>query len=128
MFYHITGASIRVQAVVHSLMLLVVDDAGVEKLLTEEVECGGDVSVATGPVGAEAGARPGASILSVSRTRGVFAGADIGGSTMRFDKDANAEAYGHDHDVKAVLFRHTVTQGVLKQFQDVLNDYAPARQ
>lgn len=127
--YRVSGASIGLQAGAQtsSLILMVVDDEGVQKLLAERIELSGDVAVTAGPLGAEGGLKPGASILSYSGSKGVFAGVDVGGTTISFDKAANAKAYGHDQDVKTMLFRQDVAQGALKAFRDKLNAYAPPK-
>lgn len=81
-------------------VLLVMNDQGAKSVLKSKVKLGGDASVAAGPVGrntsAETDAVMKAEILSWSRARGVFAGIDLSGSTMRSDDGANKELYGKD--------------------------------
>ena len=89
------------------LVLLVMNRTGMDKLLGDKVTLGGDVSVAAGPVGrnATAGtdARMTAQILAYSRSKGVFAGIDLSGGSLRPDKDANANAYGEGVTARDVL-------------------------
>ena len=95
-------------------VLLIMNDQGAASVLKSKVKLGGDASVAAGPVGRNTSAETDivlkAEILSWSRARGVFAGIDLSGSTMRSDDGANKELYGkeltatqivRDGDVKA---------------------------
>jgi SH3 domain-containing YSC84-like protein 1 len=81
-------------------VLLIMNDQGAQSVLKSKVKLGGDASVAAGPVGRETSAETDivlkAEILSWSRARGVFAGIDLSGSTMRSDDGANKELYGKD--------------------------------
>ena len=90
------GAQIGGQAV--DLVLVVMDDRGLQQLLKNQFKIGGDASVAAGPVGRDAEASTDlqmrAKILSYSRTRGLFAGVTLKGSTIRQDRDANERFYG----------------------------------
>jgi lipid-binding SYLF domain-containing protein len=69
------------------VVMLVMNDRGMEHLLKSKFTLGGDASVAVGPVGREATAKTdatmGAEILSWSRARGVFAGVSLQGATLR---------------------------------------------
>ena len=74
------------------------NDDGLNSLLKDKVELGGEVSVAAGPVGREAAAstdaRLTAGILSYSRSRGAFIGAAIKGAVISPDNDLNEAFYG----------------------------------
>lgn len=80
------------------LVLLVMNESGVQKLLKNKVNLGADASVAAGPLGRRGGvgtdAALSAEILSYSRSKGLFAGIDLSGGLLRPDEDANANAYG----------------------------------
>ncbi|HEX3645981.1 MAG TPA: lipid-binding SYLF domain-containing protein [Vicinamibacterales bacterium] len=80
------------------LVLLVMNDSGVQKLLKNKVNLGADASVAAGPLGRRGGvstdAVATAEILSYSRTKGLFAGIDLSGGVLRPDEDANKDVYG----------------------------------
>ena len=80
------------------LVLLVMNDRGAQSILSSKVKLGGDASVAAGPVGRDASADTDAymraEILSYSRTRGIFAGVSLEGSTLRPDDDATCDVYG----------------------------------
>jgi lipid-binding SYLF domain-containing protein len=81
-------------------VILVMNDRGASSLLHSKVKLGGDASIAAGPKGRDASAESDvtlrAEMLSYSRSRGVFAGISLEGSTLRPDNDANRKLYGRD--------------------------------
>src|SRR5262245_3818400 len=85
------GLQIGASAV--DVVMLVMNREGMDKLLKDKFTLGGDASVAAGPVGragtAETDALMTAKILSYSRSKGVFAGLELKGSTLNQDDDAN---------------------------------------
>jgi SH3 domain-containing YSC84-like protein 1 len=80
------------------VVLLVMNKDGMEKLLRDKFTLGTDASVAAGPVGrtasAETDAMLHAEILSWSRSKGLFGGVSVAGSTLRNDLDENEHLYG----------------------------------
>ena len=80
------------------VFMLVMNERGVDRLLSTKFTLGGDATVAAGPVGrvaqAETDARMTAEILTWSRARGLFAGIRLNGATLREDEDWNIELYG----------------------------------
>jgi lipid-binding SYLF domain-containing protein len=99
------GLQIGAEAV--DLVLLVMNQRGVDKLLEDKVALGGDASVAAGPVGRSASAATDAQMkaemLSYSRSQGLFAGIDLSGGVLKPDKEADARAYGQAVDARDVL-------------------------
>ena len=99
-FLTLTGGSLGLQVGGQAvdLVLVVVDQRGLEQLLKNQFKIGADASVAAGPVGRDATASTDiqmrAKILSYSRTRGLFAGITLNGSTVKQDRDANERFYG----------------------------------
>jgi lipid-binding SYLF domain-containing protein len=89
------------------LVLLVMNDRGAQSILSSKVKLGGDASIAAGPVGRDASANTDAymrsEILSYSRTRGLFAGISLEGSTLRPDDDATADVYGRKLTAKEIV-------------------------
>jgi lipid-binding SYLF domain-containing protein len=89
------------------LVLLVMNDRGAQSILSSKVKLGGDASIAAGPVGRDASANTDAfmraEILSYSRTRGVFVGVSLEGSTLRPDDDATADVYGQRLTAKEIV-------------------------
>src|SRR5690242_7395038 len=86
------------------LILLVMNDRGMESILSSKVKLGADASVAAGPKGRGASAATDAwmraEILSYSRSRGLFAGIALEGSTIRPDDEAREQVYGHASKAK----------------------------
>lgn len=78
-------------------VLLVMNSRGASSILGSKVKLGADASVAAGPVGrdveADTDATFRAEVLTYSRSRGLFAGLSLEGSTLRPDKDANERIY-----------------------------------
>ncbi|HXN26303.1 MAG TPA: lipid-binding SYLF domain-containing protein [Candidatus Acidoferrales bacterium] len=89
------------------LVLLVMNDRGAQSILSSKVKLGGDASIAAGPVGRDASANTDAfmraEILSYSRTRGVFVGVSLEGSTLRPDDDATADVYGQKLTAREIV-------------------------
>src|ERR1035438_8288180 len=79
-------------------VLLVMNQRGASSILSSTVKLGGDMSAAAGPKGRDAAAATDATlraeILSYSRSRGLFAGISLEGSTLRPDSDGNGRVYG----------------------------------
>jgi lipid-binding SYLF domain-containing protein len=90
----IEGTSVGLQAggAESDVVLLVMNKAGMEKLLKSKFTLGGEASAAAGPVGRESQAMTDAmlhaEILSWSRSKGVFGCRSLQGSTLREDEDA----------------------------------------
>ena len=81
-------------------VILVMNNRGAESLLHSKVKLGADAAVSAGPKGRDAQADTDitmrAEMLSYSRSRGVFAGVSLEGSTLRPDMEANRRLYGKD--------------------------------
>jgi SH3 domain-containing YSC84-like protein 1 len=80
------------------LVMVVMNDAGMEHLLSSKFKVGADASAAAGPVGRHAGAdtdiKMRAEVLTYSRARGLFAGVDLSGAALTQDKDETHLLYG----------------------------------
>jgi lipid-binding SYLF domain-containing protein len=79
-------------------VLLIMNPRGAKAILSSKVKLGAGISAAAGPKGRDASASTDATlraeILSYSRSRGLFAGISLEGSTLRPDDDANERVYG----------------------------------
>src|SRR5215469_17486182 len=99
------GFQIGGQAV--DLVMLIMNNEGMQKLLSSQFELGADASVAAGPVGRHAEGdtdwKRRAQVLTYSRARGAFAGATLNGAVIKQDKDSTREFYGHMVTFKAAL-------------------------
>src|SRR6202795_653617 len=99
--YALEGGSVGFQigGQATDLILLIMNNRGASSVLSSKVKLGADASVAAGPKGRDASADTDAylraEILSYSRSRGVFAGISLEGSTLRPDNDANEAIYHH---------------------------------
>jgi len=103
------------------IVLVVVNQGGVEKLLGDKFKIGGDASVAAGPVGrgteASTDIKMTAQILSYSRARGLFAGVSLNGTSITEDDDANLRYYGravHNREITAMSDKTVGTSGETK--------------
>src|SRR5438093_3008171 len=89
------------------VVLLVMNEEGVQKLLRNKVTLGADASVAAGPVGRQGQVDTDlaltAEIVSYSRAKGLFAGIDLSGGVLRPDTDANTAVYGNGAGARTIL-------------------------
>jgi lipid-binding SYLF domain-containing protein len=101
------GAQIGAQAV--DVVLVIMSRRGLQNLVSNEFKVGADAGVAAGPVGREASAgtdvQMRAEILSYSRARGLFAGINLNGSSIRGDDDANTRFYGKPLKTGDIVFK-----------------------
>jgi SH3 domain-containing YSC84-like protein 1 len=93
-------------------VLLVMNGRGAHSILNSKVKLGADASVAAGPKGRTAAAATDvtlrAEVLSYSRSRGLFAGVSLEGSTVRPDNDANERVYGKKVEAESIVFKGAV--------------------
>jgi lipid-binding SYLF domain-containing protein len=80
------------------VIMLVMNKSGMNHLLSDKFQIGGEASAAAGPVGRDSSAMTDAEmhaeILSYSRSRGIFGGLDLSGSAITADEEANEQLYG----------------------------------
>lgn len=107
--FALEGASIGFQLGGQStdFVLLVMNIRGAESVLGSKVKIGADASAAAGPKGRTAGASTDivmqAEMLTYSRSRGLFAGVSLEGSTLRSDDDANEAVYGRRVSAREIV-------------------------
>ena len=112
-FISIGGGNFGFQAGAQSvdLVMLFMNDKGVQGLLSSKFELSGEASAAAGPVGRHASAgtdwKMNTEALSYSRTKGLFAGVAVDGAKIQQDNDSTVAVYG-----KNVSFRKTLSGGV----------------
>src|SRR6202045_4658369 len=130
--YALEGGSIGFQigGEATDLILLVMNDRGMESILSSKVKLGADASIAAGPKGRDASADTDAwmraEILSYSRSRGVFAGVSLEGTTLRPDDDANEQVYGHAFKAKDIVRgEHVGVPATGRHLVSVLEKSAP---
>jgi lipid-binding SYLF domain-containing protein len=111
-------------------VLLVMNEGGARGILAGKVKLGGDASVAAGPVGRDASAETDVTlrseILSYSRSRGLFAGISLEGSTIRPDNKANIQIYGKELEAKQIVLLDQVrVPAAAEQLVSTLNNKTP---
>ncbi len=93
-------------------ILLIMNEDGVKSLLSSKVKLGADAKVAAGPKGRSADAATDAfmeaEILSYSRSKGLFAGVSLEGSTLREDGGANQDLYGREISAREIVLEGKV--------------------
>jgi lipid-binding SYLF domain-containing protein len=130
--YTLQGGSVGFQlgAEATDLVLLVMNPRGLGALLNSKVKLGGNASVAAGPKGraveASTDASMRAEILSYSRSRGLFAGVSLSGTSLRPDNDANEQVYGRKLTARRIITGATMTAPESgHRFVDVLQKNSP---
>ena len=129
-FFTLTGGSfgfqIGGQAV--DLVMLIMNNDGMQHLLSSKVALGADASVAAGPVGRHAEGNTDwkmrAQVLTYSRARGVFAGVSLNGAVLKQDKDSTREFYGHMMTFKAALTGEVEPPAAANSFLTTLAKWA----
>ena len=111
-------------------VLLVMNDRGATAILRSKVKLGADAAAAAGPKGRNAQADTDvtmrAEVLTYSRSRGLFAGISLEGSTLRPDNDANERIYGRKIDAKDVALKGAVpVPAAAKMLISTLNQRSP---
>jgi SH3 domain-containing YSC84-like protein 1 len=98
--FSITGGSwgLQIGGQAVDLVMLVMNQKGMDALLSSKFKIGGDASAAAGPVGRSAEAstdwKMKSEVLTYSRARGVFAGIDLSGAKIAQDRDETHILYG----------------------------------
>jgi SH3 domain-containing YSC84-like protein 1 len=126
----IEGGSVGFQigATEVDVIAIVLNQHGMDKLLSDKFTVGADATAAAGPVGrtstAQTDAAMRAEILTWSRSRGLFAGIALDGATMRPDVDANFELYGKKVDNRAVVMGEVTAPPAAAPLLELLNKYS----
>ncbi len=130
--FKIAGGNMGFQIGLESVdvVLLFVNQRGVEKLLADQFSLGGDASISAGPVGRTASAETdvllGSEIYSYARSRGLFAGIALDGARMYQDGDVNKDLYGREIKAADILVKPKVGMPAgAAHMIGVLNKYSP---
>jgi SH3 domain-containing YSC84-like protein 1 len=120
------GLQIGVEGV--DLIMLIMNDRGMQQLLSSKFEISGEGSAAAGPVGRHASAgtdwKMDTEMLTYSRSKGVFAGLTLEGAVVEQDSDSTESVYGHDVSFKAVLQGKIATPEVARDFMKAVRETA----
>ena len=130
--YRLEGMSIGFQlgGSATDYVLLVMNPKGAQSLIKSKVKLGADASAAAGPKGrttsAETDAFMSAEILTYSRSKGLFAGVSLKGSTLREDGGDNEDLYGKKVSAKEIIIEAKVkTPAAAKELVSVLQKQSP---
>jgi lipid-binding SYLF domain-containing protein len=111
------------------IVILVMNKSGMEKLLKSKFTLGGDAAVAAGPMGREGAAQTDAlmhaEMLTWAKSKGVFGGVSLDGSTMRPDDEANKDLYGASAKNPDILTGKFPVPADAKSFVGALDKLSP---
>jgi lipid-binding SYLF domain-containing protein len=110
-------------------VLLVMSQNGADKVLLGNVKLGSDATAAAGPAGAQAAgfSDPKVDILTYSQTKGLFAGASLGGASVGADNKADQQLYGKTVDAVEIIRGDVAVPTTAKALVDLLNKVSPKR-
>lgn len=125
-FYTMGSVSFGLQigGQVSEIVLMIMTDRGIDRLLTSTFKLGGDVSVAAGPVGAQAKAQT-VDVLAFARTKGLYGGINIEGAVIKIRNGWN-EAYYQTPGVRPrdILVSRSVSNPGANELRRSLADLA----
>ncbi len=125
----IEGGSVGFQigASATDVILIVRNQSGVDRLLSNKFTVGVDAAIAAGPVGrrasAETDATMRAEMLAYSHSRGVFAGIALQGATLRDDSDENRALYGSEKTNREIVTGTVAPPAEAKAFMATVAKY-----
>ena len=129
--YALEGANIGFQlgGEETDFVLLVMNPKGVQSLLKSKVKLGADAAAAAGPKGRDAAAATDAlmraEMLSYSRSRGLFAGISLEGSTLRQDNSANRKLYGRELSAREIVSGKVAVPAAGQEMVATLRKHSP---
>ena len=124
------GFGLQIGGQATDFVLLVMNPRGAEAILRNKVKLGADAAAAAGPKGRDATAATDvtmrAEVLTYSRSRGLFAGISLEGSTLRPDKGANEKVYGRKIEARDIIRKGAAAvPGSGQKFVALLNQKSP---
>jgi SH3 domain-containing YSC84-like protein 1 len=133
-FFTLSGGSWGAQIGVESadVVMMIMNDKGMQDLMSSKFKLGGEASVAAGPVGRQAEAstdyKMQAEVLTYSRTKGLFAGLELNGAAIQQDIESTSGFYGRQVSFRDVLAGNVPVPSMATNFVDtVRRDFAEAR-
>jgi SH3 domain-containing YSC84-like protein 1 len=126
----ITGGSwgLQIGGEAIDLVMLVMNQKGMDHLLSSKFKIGAEISGAAGPVGRQAAAdtdwKMKAEVLTYSRTRGAFAGIDLNGAAIKQDEDETALLYGKFYPFQTILSGKVTAPPAAQTFLATVRKYA----
>ena len=131
-FFQVAGGSFGLQigGQEADLVLVIMNQRGMQALLSSKFKLGANASAAAGPVGRHAEAdtdwKMRAEVLTYSRARGVFAGISLNGDEINQNKDDTRAFYGRMVPFRTILTGRIAAPAEAATFLSTLNKYAPA--
>jgi lipid-binding SYLF domain-containing protein len=129
-FFSLTGGSwgLQIGGQAADIVMLIMNDRGMENLLQSKVKLGADASEAAGPVGRHADAstdwKMRAEVLTYSRTRGAFAGISLNGAVLTQNKNDTRDFYGKMVPFRSILLGKIEAPKETELWRDTLVKYA----
>jgi lipid-binding SYLF domain-containing protein len=129
-FFSLRGGSFGFQigGQAADIVMLIMNDEGMNNLLESKFKLGADASVAAGPVGRHADAstdwKMRAQVLTYSRTRGIFAGISLNGAVLTQHKDDTRDFYGRMVPFRTILRGNIASPKEADIWHDTLAKYA----
>ncbi len=109
------------------LVLIAVNQRGIQDLLRSKFKIGGDAAASAGPVGRNAAAATNltlkSELLTYSRSQGLFAGIDLNGTVVNQNTDDTRAFYGHDVPFQSILGGNVPTPAAGRQFVRTVAKY-----
>jgi lipid-binding SYLF domain-containing protein len=130
-FLDLSGASIGFQigGDATDLIMVFIEEGGLEALLDDRIELGANVSVAAGPIGrsGEIGTNVtlDSAIYAYSRSKGAFAGAALDGTVITIDDSANETAFGRNIDGDVAVSGAVATPEVFTPYVEAVKAVTP---
>jgi len=114
------------------ILMLVMNDKGMQQLLSSKFKIGVDASAAAGPVGRSASAdtnwKLNSELLTYSRAKGLFAGIELNGAEVKQDGDTTKELYGKEIPFNTILAGKVPTPAPARPFiAEIQKDFREAR-
>ena len=110
------------------LVLIAVNDKGMQDLLKSKFKIGGDAAASAGPVGRNAGASTNwklqSELLTYSRSQGLFAGVDLNGVSVTANTDDTDAFYGGQHTFEQILRGRVATPAAAEPFVRTMARYS----
>lgn len=126
-FFNIGGGSwgLQIGAEDVNLVMVILNDKGMQELMASKVQLGAGAGVAAGPVGRQASAntswKMNTAILTYSRAKGVFGGLTLHGAVITRNNDDMKAVYGPDTPTKAVLDGQVKTPAMADPFINAIH-------
>jgi len=114
------------------LVLVAVNQKGMQDLLKDKFKIGGDAAATAGPVGRNAQAstdiKLSSELLTYSRSNGLLAGIDLDGTSVSQNESATTALYGAPHSFQEILSGKVEAPGDAEQFVQTVAKYSSASQ